>query len=190
MSLLTPEMKTGDNNRFKLSGCWKSTIGSGGVIPLLPTLQKALNNKWIYKINDSKTIKLNMQYLNQPSTPRVDSLVLLGLVKSRTGLISVLFSPNERQFTHLTLDDLSPTVVYDTASYNIAWQKLRIIEKRFLMVLMQQPMNRIKALKFLFRVHLQKVNHLDFVYGLDFYSDTINNCKTETIRRRTNNSRT
>ena len=153
------------------------TTGGGGVIPFTAYTSKALNNKWIYKINDSKTIKLNMQYLNQPSTPRVDSLVA-GFGQAEPDSSLFLFSPNERQFTHLTLDDLSPTNVYDTASYNIAWQRIKDYREKVSYGSDATTYEQNQSSQISFQsAFTKKVIHLDFVYGLDFYSDTINSAK-------------
>jgi outer membrane receptor protein involved in Fe transport len=153
------------------------TTGGGGVIPFTAYTSKALNNKWIYKINDSKSIKLNMQYLNQPSTPRVDSLVA-GFGQAEPDSSLFLFSPNERQFTHLTLDDLSPTMVYDTASYNVAWQRIKDYREKVSYNSDATTFEQNQSSQISFQsAFTKKVNHLDFVYGLDFYSDTINSAK-------------
>ena len=162
---------------FSYQDVGSRTIGGGGVIPFTAYTSKALNNKWIYKINDSKTIKLNMQYLNQPSTPRVDSLVA-GFGQAEPDSSLFLFSPNERQFTHLTLDDLSPTVVYDTASYNVAWQRIKDYREKVSYGSTSTTYEQNQSSQISFQsAFTKKVNHLDFVYGLDFYSDTINSAK-------------
>ena len=100
------------------------TIGGGDEIPFTSYISKALNNKWVFNLSENKSITFDLQYLTQPATPRVDDLVI-GFGQTEPDSSLFLFSPNERQFVHLSYEDTASTSWYDHAAYDTAWQLIK-----------------------------------------------------------------
>jgi len=69
---------------------------------------KAADAKWRYDLNDRSELMLSAQYLEQPSTPRVDELVP-GYGQDHPSSEQYEFTPNRREFLHARyrLDGLS-----------------------------------------------------------------------------------
>ena len=100
------------------------TIGGGNEIPFTEYISKAFNNKWLFNLSETKKLKFDIQYLTQPATPRVDDLVA-GYGQSEPDSSLFLFSPNQRQFLHLSYMDSTNTAMYDVADYHLAWQLIK-----------------------------------------------------------------
>jgi len=60
---------------------------------------KAADAKWRYDLNDRSELMLSVQYLEQPSTPRVDELVP-GYGQDHPSSLQYEFMPNRREFLH------------------------------------------------------------------------------------------
>ena len=82
--------------------------GSGDTIVPSGYRVKAADAKWRYALNDRSELMLSAQYLEQPSTPRVDELVP-GYGQDHPSSEQYEFKPNRREFLHARyrLDGLS-----------------------------------------------------------------------------------
>lgn len=154
------------------------TIGGGDEIPFTNYTSRAFNNKWLFNLSENKSIIFDMQFLTQPSTPRVDDLVV-GFGQTEPDSSLFLFSPNERQFVHLAYNDASATSFYDHANYDIAWQLIKDhrIKSDFGSDSITKEQNESSLLSFQTTFDKQINDELSIVYGLDFYHDTINSAK-------------
>jgi len=99
------------------------TTGSGEEIPFTSYTARAINNKWIYNINNQSSLLFDIQYVHQPSTPRVDDLVA-GFGQTEPDSELFLFEPNERLFSHIRYQTSAATRFYDEAEYHVGWQKI------------------------------------------------------------------
>ena len=150
------------------------TTGSGDEIPFTAYSARAINNKWVYQINDHSNILFDIQYLHQPSTPRVDDLVA-GFGQTQPDSELFLFSPNERLFSHIRYQNNAPTSFYDDAEYHVGWQK--ITDNRVSRDFGDDRTNfefnssTLFSLQSVWNKSFDNSNRL--VYGLDFYDDTI-----------------
>ncbi len=154
------------------------TIGGGKTIPFTAYTSKAFNNKWVFTLNDQKSIVFDMQFLTQPATPRVDDLVA-GFGQTQPDSSLFLYSPNQRQFIHLSYSDEQNTGFYDHSDYHMAWQKIKDyrIKSPFDSDSMTTEQNQSTLLTFQSTFNKSLTTGLDVVYGLDYYHDTINSAK-------------
>ena len=154
------------------------TIGGGDKIPFTSYISKAFNNKWVFNISEDKSITFDIQYLTQPATPRVDDLVV-GFGQSEPDSSLFLFSPNERQFAHLSYDEATATSWYDNASYDVSWQLIKDhrVKSDFDSESITQEQNESTLLSFQSSFDKELNDEFSIVYGLDFYHDTINSAK-------------
>ncbi|MCF6320036.1 MAG: TonB-dependent receptor, partial [Proteobacteria bacterium] len=154
------------------------TIGGGTEIPFTSYISKAFNNKWVLNLSENKQLKFDVQYLTQPATPRVDELVA-GYGQEQPDSSLFLFSPNQRQFLHLSYNDTSPTVLYDKADYQMAWQLIKDhrIKSPFDSESITQEQNESALFSFQSSFNKKFNDTFDAVYGLDFYNDTISSAK-------------
>lgn len=154
------------------------TIGGGDKIPFTNYSSKAINNKWLFNLSENKSIIFDMQYLNQPSTPRVDDLVT-GFGQTQPDSSLFLFAPNQRTFLHLSYADKTATSVYDTVDYQLAWQQIKDhrIKSGFDTDAITKEQNESALFSFQSTFDKQLNDTLDVVYGVDFYHDRINSAK-------------
>jgi outer membrane receptor protein involved in Fe transport len=154
------------------------TIGGGGEIPFTSYISKALNNKWVFNLSADKSLIFDLQYLTQPATSRVDDLVV-GFGQTQPDSSLFLFSPNERQFSHFSYQDATSTSWYDHAAYDIAWQLIKDhrIKSDFDSEAITKEQNESALLSFQSSFDKALNNHIEIVYGLDFYHDTISSAK-------------
>lgn len=150
------------------------TTGSGEQIPFTAYTARAINNKWLYQLNDDATILFDVQYLHQPATPRVDDLVTgFGQVQPDSELF--LFNPNERLFSHIRYQTERATAWYDTAEYHVGWQKItdNRTSRDFGSTTTKKEYNSssLLSIQSVWNKTLASANQL--VYGLDYYMDTI-----------------
>jgi len=154
------------------------TIGGGETIPFTTYTSRALNNKWVFNINDQNTVVFDMQFLTQPATPRVDDLVAgFGQVQPDSSMF--LYSPNQRQFAHLSYSSEKATKLYDHSDYHVAWQRIK--DHRITSpfdsdsITKEQNQSTLFTLQSTFNKSL--TDTFDVVYGTDFYHDTIASAK-------------
>jgi outer membrane receptor protein involved in Fe transport len=158
------------------------TIGGGDEVPFTSYSSRAFNNKWLFNINENQTIKFDIQYLTQPSTPRVDDLVA-GFGQTEPDSSLFLFSPNQRQFVHLSYNNSAPTSFYDSADYHAAWQLIKDhrINSPFDSEDITKEQNESALFSFQSSFNKQVNEGLDMVYGIDFYHDTISSAKQKIV---------
>jgi hemoglobin/transferrin/lactoferrin receptor protein len=75
------------------------TIGGGDTVVPSGYRVRAADGKWRYELNDHSELMLSAQYLEQPSTPRVDELVP-GYGQDHPSSEQYEFMPNRRKFLH------------------------------------------------------------------------------------------
>jgi len=75
------------------------TVGGGDTIRPSAFTVKAADIKWRYELNDRSELMLSAQFLEQPSTPRIDELVP-GFGQDQPGSERYEFMPNRRDFLH------------------------------------------------------------------------------------------
>jgi outer membrane receptor protein involved in Fe transport len=74
-------------------------VGGGETIEPTAYKVKAADLKWRYDLNDHSELMLSAQYLEQPSTPRIDELVP-GYGQEHPSSEQYEFMPNRRSFLH------------------------------------------------------------------------------------------
>ena len=74
-------------------------VGGGETIEPTAYKVKAADLKWRYDLNDRSELMLSAQYLEQPSTPRIDELVP-GYGQDHPSSEQYEFKPNRRSFLH------------------------------------------------------------------------------------------
>lgn len=156
------------------------TTGSGETIPFTAYTARAANNKWVYQVNDEHRLIIDMQYLRQPATPRVDDLVA-GFGQSQPDSQLFLFAPNERYFAHLNYQSSQATSWYDHADWHVAWQK--IVDGRIKQGFNSDSITTEQNASELWGVQIdfdKLVGAGQWVYGVEHYEDTIRSAKQKT----------
>ena len=158
------------------------TIGGGAEVPFTNYSSRAFNNKWAFNLSEDKTLIFDFQYLNQPSTPRVDDLVV-GFGQTQPDSSLFLFSPNQRQFAHLNYSDSNASQFYDEADYHLAWQLIKDhrIKSPFNSEKITKEQNESALLSFQSSFYKVVNDEVDVVYGLDYYHDTISSAKQQIL---------
>ena len=154
------------------------TIGGGAKIPFTSYSSRAFNNKWLFNISEDQSVVFDLQFLSQPSTPRVDDLIA-GFGQTQPDSSLFLFSPNVRQFAHLSYSDAKATALYDHSSYDLSWQLIKDhrIKSNFDSEDITKEQNESSLLSFQTTYDKSVTKHFDLVYGLDYYYDTITSAK-------------
>ncbi|MFK8011549.1 MAG: TonB-dependent receptor plug domain-containing protein [Marinicellaceae bacterium] len=154
------------------------TIGGGTEVPFTNYSSRAVNNKWLFNLSEDKSLIFDMQYLTQPSTPRVDDLVV-GFGQTEPDSSLFLFSPNQRQFVHLNYSDNAANALYDNSDYHISWQLIKDhrIRSNFDEEDLIKEQNESALFSFQSSFNKQLNEQLDVVYGIDYYKDTINSAR-------------
>jgi len=158
------------------------TIGGGGEVPFTNYSSRAMNNKWFFNLSENKSLIFNLQYLTQPSTPRVDDLVA-GYGQTQPDSSLFLFSPNQRQFVHLNYSDSESTSLYDNSDYNLSWQLIKDhrIQSDFDNDNINTEQNESSLFSFQSSFNKQLNEKIDIVYGVDYYKDTISSARQRNI---------
>lgn len=153
-------------------------IGGGEEIPFTGYRAKAINNKWLFNINEENKLKFNFQYLNQPETPRVDDLIP-GFGQTQPDSSFFVFKPNERQFAHLSWENTTETSAFDRFQIDASWQQIKDHRSKQSFgsdsFSNEQNESALLSIQSAFNKSINDQN--DLVYGLDFYDDTISSAK-------------
>jgi len=158
------------------------TTGDGTTIPFTAYTSRSFNNKWVFNTSDDSQWLFDLQYTNQPATPRVDNLVA-GFGQTEPESLVYLFQPNERQFVHLAYNNSAATNWYDQASYHVAYQK--ITDNRYSQPLSgsrtdtEQNHSDLLTLQADWNKHLNDNSQL--VYGVDSFLDTISSARQRVL---------
>jgi outer membrane receptor protein involved in Fe transport len=157
-------------------------IGGGEDIPFTSYSSRAMNNKWLFNISEGKSLIFDLQYLTQPSTPRVDDLVA-GYGQSQPDSSLFLFAPNLRQFAHLNYSDSQSTSLYDNSDYHVSWQLIKDhrIQSDFDNDNINTEQNESSLFSIQSSFNKQLNEKLDVVYGVDYYKDTISSARQRNI---------
>lgn len=156
------------------------TIGGGENIPHTAYTSKAINNKWIYNPESNQQWMLDVQYLNQPATPRVDDLIA-GFGQTEPDSELFLFKPNQRLFSHLRYRYQHTLKWADSSEFHIAWQKIQDDRvKRGLdspTTTKEFNSSELYTLQGFWTKYF--VGETTLVYGLDTHRDVIRSRKTK-----------
>ena len=84
---------------------------------------RSVNGSLRWLAGDTGEWRLDLQHLEQPSTPRVDELVP-GFGQTEPDSAEFFFEPNERTFSHLTYSAEASNGWFDQYQLHAAWQRL------------------------------------------------------------------
>ncbi len=153
-------------------------IGGGDLVPFTAFDSHAFNGKWLRQLNSGLTIGVDTQHLKQPATPRVDALVA-GFGQPHPDAEHYLFSPNQRDFVHLFVEDPVPGAWFDSARYQMAWQKItdqRLVRKWQASGDTREN-NQSRMISAKATWHRQLAKNKRLVFGLDSWHDRIGSHK-------------
>lgn len=157
------------------------TTGSGETIPFTAYTSRAFNNKWLFNLSDTDKLLFDIQYLKQPSTPRVDDLVA-GFGQNEPDSSIFLFQPNERLFAHLSYSSSNATALYDSVNYHLAYQEIK--DYRYKQSFGSSNIDTEQNSSELWSLQVNMDKDLNarsmLVYGLDGSFDTIGSAKQRT----------
>ena len=129
--------------------------------------------------NARHSFLVDLQYLQQPATNRVDELIP-GYGQTEPGSSEFSFEPNERIFAHLSYDIRQGLLSADWKT-DIAWQ--RIVDDRIIRGYESDRRNIENNSSDLFTLNISGVREFDnrsIVFGIDFQHDTVSSAR-ETI---------
>ncbi|MGV6852512.1 MAG: TonB-dependent receptor plug domain-containing protein [bacterium] len=153
------------------------TTGSNRHLPTAYT-SRAASVKLIGR-SDFKWM-LNLQYLIQPSTPRVDDLVA-GFGQTEPDSQQFLFKPNDRTFAHLKIGSEHKTAFWDNWEGHLSTQLMHDnrLSQGFGSDTIKTEQNRSWSHNASFQA--SKESNTNFwQYGFDYYFDKVNSARQKT----------
>ncbi|MDX1569211.1 MAG: TonB-dependent receptor [Xanthomonadales bacterium] len=116
----------GDRLAWRIQGSYLDIgdreTGSGEISPT-GYEARSLNGSIRWLAGETGEWRLDLQHLEQPSTPRVDELVP-GFGQAEPDSAEFFFEPNERTFAHLTHSGEATHGWFDQYEVHAAWQRL------------------------------------------------------------------
>lgn len=139
------------------------------------------NTKLIYQPNEAHELLLDMQYLQQPKTPRYDELVA-GYGQTQPNSDVFFFEPNERLFFHGRYRYIKAAPIFDNLEFHVAHQ--RITDDRrardFGSVKEARERNASHLTGLTAQAALAHWINSQLVYGLEFYHDEVTSSRVDT----------
>ncbi len=152
--------------------------GGGRRIPFTDFSSRAAAGTWLAQAGENRHAGFQWQFLQQPATPRVDALVP-GFSQTNPDASEYLFSPNQRDFFHAFFEDNQANHWFDSARYQLAWQKITDARqvKKWQSERLTQENNQSRSVnaKASWDRQLNSRSHL--LWGMDFWHDRINSYK-------------
>ncbi|MEQ1621529.1 MAG: TonB-dependent receptor, partial [Methylococcales bacterium] len=141
----------------------------------------ASNSKVIYHPNNAHELLLDMQYYNQPKTPRYDEL-MPGYGQTNPSSSVFYFEPNERLFLHGRYRYTHNTPLFDSLEFHAAHQ--RITDDRrardFGDSIETRERNASLLTGFTVQAALAHWPRSQLVYGFEFYHDEVDSRRFDT----------
>ncbi|MEM6574429.1 MAG: TonB-dependent receptor [Pseudomonadota bacterium] len=133
---------------------------------------------WRQRISEASELQLDLQHLEQPSTPRVDELVP-GFGETQPASSEFFFEPNRRSFAHLRLTGSSDGLLY--SAYELHLSAQRITDDRrsrdFAEDVRTIEQNRSDLYGFSGQFERPLGVLTDLVYGFEFYDDRVSSAR-------------
>ncbi len=150
---------------------------------LTPTgyLQRGANAKLVFTPDDTHELMFNLQYMEQPSTPRYDELVA-GFDQTEPDSEVFNFEPNDRLFAHIRYRNDAPVGFIQSWQANLAYQQIN--DDRRTRNFGSRSERRERNASDLFGLTLQASSqagddHL-LTWGMEFYADEISSSRLNT----------
>ncbi len=133
---------------------------------------------WRQRLNATTELRLDLQHLEQPSTPRVDELVA-GFGQQQPASSEFFFEPNSRSFAHLKLSGDSTWAGFSEYELHLAAQ--RITDDRrsrdFAQSERTLETNASNLYGFTGQFHQSLTPLTDLVYGFELYHDRVSSAR-------------
>lgn len=159
--------------------------GNGGTVKPTGYRVRAADLKWRFDLDDDSELMLSAQYLEQPSTPRIDELVA-GFGQDQPASSQYEFKPNRREFLHARYRLESQSNWFDRFEAHLARQ---IITDDRLTQDWEDPVvtsenndSRLDGLTLQFNSPWGHSAGPDkeWVWGFEYYADKISSSRLET----------
>ncbi len=133
---------------------------------------------WEPSVRDEITI--DVQYLNQPNTPRIDQLVV-GFGQDEPSAEVFNFEPNNRLFGKFRYERLTSAVFADRFAVQVGWQQIKDDRRSqdFGDPVQRRERNESELFGVTFEFDKQLGNHV-LTYGAEAYLDTVRSLRVET----------
>jgi outer membrane receptor protein involved in Fe transport len=135
---------------------------------------RAFNSRYRRRLEAGGDFTLGLQYLRQPSTPRVDELIP-GFGQSEPDSQQFFFQPNERTFLHARLRNDLESQWADDYQLNLAWQEIRDDRLTQNFGSSEQRRERNSSQLWGLTGQFTRAETLvgDLLYGFEFYHDKV-----------------
>ena len=152
------DRRTGDGVRVKPSG-YES---------------RSFNSRYRRRLDQGGDFNIGLQYLRQPSTPRVDEL-LPGFGQQQPDSEQFLFKPNQRTFVHARLRNEIASSWADEFQLNLAWQEIRDdrLTQNFGSSVLRRERNSSQLWGLTGQLSRAGTVGADWVYGFELYHDRV-----------------
>ncbi len=139
---------------------------------------RSFRSRWQMLINDESDLMVDIQYLRQPSTPRVDQLIP-GFGQEQADATEFFFEPNQRVFAHARYHQTNLPFA-DDAEWHLSWQEITDDRRSLDTGATNRRLEQNQSS--LWQVSAQFANfwtYSDLVYGFDASRDTIDSSRIE-----------
>ncbi len=159
-------------------------IGGGGKVKPSAYTVRAADVKWRQALGTSSEVMLSAQYLEQPSTPRVDELVA-GFGQAHPSSEKYEFKPNRRNFLHARYRLESDSAWFSRFEAHLARQV--ITDDRLTQdygdpeVVQEFNQSKLDGLTLQFNSPWSSgPSHRELVWGFEFYTDEVSSSRIRT----------
>ncbi|MEM9533110.1 MAG: TonB-dependent receptor [Pseudomonadota bacterium] len=141
---------------------------------------RAASLSWRYRLSSATELRLDLQHLEQPSTPRVDELVP-GFGQTQPASAEFFFEPNRRSFAHVAIKGERENPWFDAFQWHLAVQEIEDDRRSrdFDSPVRQLESNASQLFGLTGQFQKTLSPALDLIYGLEWYDDTVDSVRLE-----------
>jgi outer membrane receptor protein involved in Fe transport len=141
----------------------------------------AANATFLYELTENQELRLDIQYLRQPRTPRFDELVA-GFGQTQPSSKVFYFEPNDRFFIHGRYRIKKPLPFIDQLQINLAHQQINddLRTRDFDSVIENREHNRSSLTSLTVKATSAWSDKINSIYGIEFNSDRISSQRVST----------
>jgi TonB-dependent heme/hemoglobin receptor len=156
-------------------------IGGGDTLPYTSYSQRAADFKLRAAVAPGHEITAQVQYSEQPKTPRYDELTP-GFGQTQPASAVFWFEPQRRDFAQLRWRGTNATALWDNAEVHAGWQILQDDRRTrdFGSLNLDREENRDTTVGLTFQAGKRLVDGHFLTWGIDYYGDTVDSSRMRT----------
>jgi TonB-dependent heme/hemoglobin receptor len=156
-------------------------VGGGETLPYTSYSQRAADFKLRAAVAPGHEITAQVQYSEQPKTPRYDELTP-GFGQTQPTSAVFWFEPQRRDFAQLRWRGTNPTALWDNAEVHAGWQILQDDRRTrdFGSLNLDREENRDTTVGLTFQAGKRLVDGHFLTWGVDYYGDAVDSSRVRT----------